>query len=58
MPEPINDGYMMLLDELIVNGKTIGNISEEGIDWGGDKPTFNKLVAAQKREWSGKESTC
>jgi len=49
MPEPINDGYMMLLDELIINGKTIGNISEEGVDWGGDKPTYNKLVAAQKR---------
>lgn len=49
MAEPINDGYMMLLDEIIINGKTIGNISEEGVDWGGDKPTFNKLVAAQKR---------
>jgi len=47
--DPINDGYMMLLDELIISGKTIGNISEEGIDWGGDKPTYNKLVAAQKR---------
>lgn len=45
--EPIRDGYMMLLDELIVGGKTIGNISDEGIDWGGDKPTYKKLNAAQ-----------
>lgn len=55
MSEPINDGYMMLLDELIIGGKTIGNISEEGIDWGGDKPTFNKLVAAQKRNGAVKK---
>lgn len=47
--EAINDGYMMLLDEVTFNGKPIGNISEEGIDFGGDKPTYNKLFAAQVR---------
>ena len=55
MAEPINDGYMMLLDELIIDGKTIGNISEEGIDWAGDKPTYNRLVAAQKRNGAVKK---
>lgn len=47
--EGINDGYMMLLDEVNFGGKVLGNISEEGIDFGGDKPTYNKLFAAQVR---------
>lgn len=47
--EGINDGYMMLLDEVSFGGKVLGNISEEGIDFGGDKPTYNKLFAAQVR---------
>lgn len=45
----INNGYMQLLDELIIDGKVIGHIAEEGIDWGGDKPSYLKLNAAQKR---------
>lgn len=47
--EKVNDGHIMLLDELVMGGKTIGLISQEGIDWGGDKPTYNKLFAAQRR---------
>lgn len=44
-----NDGHIMLLDEISISGKPIGLISQEGIDWGGDKPTYNKLFAAQRR---------
>ena len=32
----VNDGYMMLLDAIYFNGKKIGNVSDDGIDWGGD----------------------
>lgn len=46
---PINDGYMMLLDEFIFDGKAMGLISSDGISWAGDNPTYNKLMAAQKR---------
>lgn len=45
----INDGFMMLLDEFIFDGKVMGLISADGINWGGDNPTYNKLMAAQKR---------
>ena len=31
----VNDGYMMLLDAIYFNGKKIGNVSDDGIDWGG-----------------------
>ena len=31
-----NDGYLMLLDAVYFNGKRIGNISEEGLDWSGE----------------------
>lgn len=47
--QPINDGYMMLLNEVKFAGKSLGYISEEGIDFGGDKPTYNSLFAAQVR---------
>lgn len=46
---PINDGYMMLLDEFLFDGKVMGLISSDGISWAGDNPTYNKLMAAQKR---------
>lgn len=45
----VNDGYIMLLDALIFNGVKIGNISDEGIDWGGDSAEYIKLWAAQVR---------
>ena len=31
-----NDGYLMLLDAVYFNGRRMGNISEEGLDWGGE----------------------
>ena len=45
----VNDGYMMLLDALYFNGVKIGNVSEDGIDWGGDNAEYIKLFAAQIR---------
>lgn len=45
----VNDGYMMLLDAIYFNGKKIGNISEDGLDWGGESAEYIKLVAAQVR---------
>ena len=45
----VNDGYMMLLDAIFFNGKKIGNVSEDGIDWGGDAAEYIKLFAAQVR---------
>lgn len=45
----INDGYIMLLDSIVFNGKKIGNISDEGIDWGGEAAEYIKLWAAQVR---------
>lgn len=44
-----NDGYIMLLDALYFAGVKVGNISEDGIDWGGDAPEYIKLHAAQVR---------
>lgn len=45
----VNDGYIMLLDALYFGGKKLGNISSDGIDWGGDAPEYIKLYAAQVR---------
>lgn len=45
----VNDGYMMLLDAIYFDGKKIGNVSEDGIDWGGDAAEYIKLFAAQVR---------
>lgn len=44
-----NDGYIMLLDAFYFGGVKVGNISDEGIDWGGDKAEYTKLYAAQVR---------
>ncbi|MEZ3549640.1 BACON domain-containing protein [Duncaniella muris] len=44
-----NDGYIMLLDAVMFNNKKIGNISDDGIDWGGDSAEYIKLWAAQVR---------
>ena len=45
----VNDGYMMLLDAIYFNGKKIGNVSDDSIDWGGDAAEYIKLFAAQVR---------
>ena len=44
-----NDGIITLLDALIFNGKKIGYISEDGLDWGGDAAEYIRIWAAQKR---------
>lgn len=49
MSNPINDGFMMLLDEVSFGGKVLGLISAEGLTWGGDDPTIFDLNAAQLR---------
>lgn len=49
MSNPINDGFMMLLDEVTFGGKVLGLISAEGLTWGGDDPTMFDLNAAQLR---------
>lgn len=43
------DGIILHLAKLTVNNKEIGLISEEGVDWGGEKPQFTEVVAAQTR---------
>ena len=49
MEATINDGYIMLLDAVYFGGKKMGNIAEEGIEWGGDNAEYIKLYAAQVR---------
>ncbi len=44
-----NDGYYLLLDAFYFNGKRLGNISEEGVDWGGQDAQTLELWAAQIR---------
>lgn len=41
--------YIHGLDSLLFNGKAIGDISSDSIDWGGDEPSTIKVWAAQKR---------
>ena len=40
-----NDGYLMLLDAVYFNGRRMGNISEEGLDWGGEDAQTVELWA-------------
>lgn len=49
METTVNDGYIMLLDAIYFGGKKIGNISQDGIDWGGDNAEYIKVYAAQVR---------
>lgn len=39
--------YVYGLKQLKFNSKTIGYISEDGVDWGGDEPTTVEVFAAQ-----------
>lgn len=41
--------YIYGLDALLFDGKAIGDISSDSIDWGGDEPSTIKVWAAQKR---------
>lgn len=42
-----NDGFIYGLDEIKHKGVALGYISEDGIDWGGDKADTVKIYAAQ-----------
>lgn len=44
-----NDGYLALLDAVYFDGKRMGNLSEEGLKWGGQDPQKFQLFAAQVR---------
>lgn len=41
--------YLYGLDSMLIGSKKVGNIADEGLDWGGDEPTTVKVWAAQKR---------
>lgn len=43
----VNDGLIYGLDVFKFNGKELGYISEDGLEWGGDKPEKVKINAAQ-----------
>lgn len=50
-----HDGFIYGLEALIFNGKELGLISNDGLTWGGDDPSTNKIWAAQKRSAPVKE---
>ena len=50
-----HDGFIYGLEALIFNGKELGLISNDGLNWGGDDPSTNKVWAAQKRSAPVKE---
>ena len=41
--------YKALLDEIPFDGKVVGMVESEGIDWGGSDPETMKFNAAQVR---------
>ncbi len=43
------DGIILHLAKMELKGAEVGLISEEGVDWGGEKPQFVEVVAAQTR---------
>lgn len=50
-----HDGFVYGLESLIFDGKELGLISNEGLDWGGDEPSTVKVWAAQRRSAPAKE---
>lgn len=50
-----NDGYLALLDAVYFAGFRMGNLSEEGLDWGGEDSQKFSLFAAQVRSNPVKE---
>lgn len=51
----INDGYYALLDAVYFAGIRLGNLSEEGLTWGGEDSQKFSLFAAQQRSNPVKE---
>lgn len=45
----INDGYYAMLDAVYFAGFRLGNLSEEGLDWGGEKAQKLNIYSAQVR---------
>lgn len=50
-----NDGYLALLDAVYFAGSRLGNLSEEGLAWGGEDAQKFSLFAAQQRSNPVKE---
>lgn len=50
-----NDGIIMLLDAVYFNGKLIGYISDEGLDWSGEDEKKVEVNASQRRDAPIKE---
>ena len=50
-----HDGFIYGLEALLFDGKELGLINNEGLDWGGDEPSTVKIWAAQKRSAPAKE---
>ena len=50
-----HDGYIYGLEAFIFNGKELGLISNDGLDWGGNEPSTVEIWAAQKRSAPAKE---
>lgn len=50
-----NDGYLALLDAVYFAGFRLGNLSEEGLAWGGEDSQKFSLFAAQQRSNPVKE---
>lgn len=41
------DGIVLMLAKFEFDGKTLGHITEEGVDWGGSEPEFLEVTSAQ-----------
>ena len=54
-PASEHDGFIYGLESFVFDGKELGLISNDGLDWGGDEPSTNKIWAAQKRSAPVKE---
>lgn len=50
-----HDGFIYGLEAFIFAGKELGLIANDGLDWGGDEPSTNKVWAAQRRAAPVKE---
>lgn len=43
------DGIVLLLAEVEFDGKVLGHITEEGVEWGGTEPEYTTVTSAQTR---------
>ena len=54
-PASEHDGFIYGLESFVFDGKELGLISNDGLDWGGNEPSTNKIWAAQKSSAPVKE---